>query len=131
MLPSLFICRDFFSFCPINHVGAHLQAPGLLEELQWVQALGWRHKKRKIPTNKGGCGNTTPLSLRKFPLWKIVVPPWKREKVDLRSTKLFVWSCFSLHAKSTSIKIPHDTCKKIRQKWRLNEFGKEKTFTWN
>ena len=24
----------------------------------------------------GGCGSTTPLSLRKFPLWKIVESPW-------------------------------------------------------
>ena len=28
-LPSLFICRDFFSFCPFNHGLARLQAQGL------------------------------------------------------------------------------------------------------
>ena len=29
MLPSLFICRDFFSFCLFNHVHARLQGLGL------------------------------------------------------------------------------------------------------
>ena len=30
MLPSHFICRDFFSFCPFNHVPERLQARGLV-----------------------------------------------------------------------------------------------------
>ena len=30
-LPSLFICKDFFSFCPFNHGRARLQVRGLAQ----------------------------------------------------------------------------------------------------
>ena len=62
MLLSLFICRDFLSFCTFNHV----QAQGL-KKIVW--ALSFCQLK-------GGCGSTTTLSLRKFPLWKIMESPW-------------------------------------------------------
>ena len=39
---------------------------------------------------KGGCGSTTPLSLRKFPLWKIVEPPWKEGEIRLEVDKIII-----------------------------------------
>ena len=46
VLPSLLICRDFFSFCPFNHVHARLQARGtaMSECTRWSAK-----KKRKNP----------------------------------------------------------------------------------
>ena len=38
MLPSLFICRDFFSFCHFNRVHARLHAQGLAMSLgNWLK----------------------------------------------------------------------------------------------
>ena len=42
MLPPLFICRDFLSFCPFNQVLARLQAQGTA-----MSALGEVQKKEK------------------------------------------------------------------------------------
>ena len=97
LLPSLFICRDL-SFCPFNHVHAHLQAQGLAQGTAMSACTGRSEKKmRKLWALsfyqfKGGCGNTNPLSLRKFPLWKIVESPWKEGKIRLQVDKSF---CFN------------------------------------
>ena len=75
-LPSLFICRDFFSFCPFNRGRACLQA---LIEYSYVSSL--------FLSTFGGCVSRTPLSCRKFSLWKIIESPWQDEITRLRVDK--------------------------------------------
>ena len=48
-LPSLFICRDFFSFCPFNHGRACFQAGGAAMSTRTRLKC---KKREKIPTNK-------------------------------------------------------------------------------
>ena len=76
MLPSLFNCRDFSLFVP-STMWVQACRP---EGLQWVHALGevqlfllWALFFYQL---KVVCGSTTPLSLRKFPLRKVVESPW-------------------------------------------------------
>ena len=46
-LPSLFICRDFFSFCPFHRVRACLQAQGLARETAICAGTLVKCKKRE------------------------------------------------------------------------------------
>ena len=48
MLPSLFICRDVFSFCPFNRVHAHLQAQGLSQGILTAGAVRYYISKYNI-----------------------------------------------------------------------------------
>ena len=102
MLPSIFICRDFFSFCPFNRVRSCFQARGLARGLAMSACTRWSAKKEyvvwalSINQLKVGCGSTTPLSLRKFHCGIILI----REKNETSGWQNSFWmSCYKLVTK--------------------------------
>ena len=101
ILSSLFICRDFFSFCHFNRGRALLQARGLAMSAR--TRLKCKKEKRSLQKERGehsrdigglckkigGCVSRTPLSCRKFSLWKIMESPWQEGITILRVDKFF------------------------------------------
>ena len=93
-LPSLFICRDFFSFCPFNHGHERLQARGLAQGTAMSARTKLKCKKETkcfvsslFLSTFGGCVSRIPWSCRNFSLWKIMESPWQEGITRLQVDK--------------------------------------------